>query len=812
MSKNRKGKMTNKQWLSLLILIIIAFFAKGQEVKIIDKTTLQPIENVCLFTQEKNRTAITNKHGIAKLSDFKENDEIIVRHPFFKIIQISLKDIKAQNNIIKLDETAIKLDEVVISTTKWKQLKKEVPNKIVSISEKKIQFENPQTTADLLNTSNEVFVQKSQMGGGSPMIRGFASNSVLLVIDGVRMNNAIYRSGNLQNVITLDPNVIENTEVIFGTGSIIYGSDALGGVMNFRTKKAKLASNGKNVLKTNALLRYSTANHENTIHVDFNYGTKKFSTLTSISYSNFDDLKTGSKRKSKYSEFGKRTEYVDFINGKDTIIKNEDENLQVYSGYHQLNLMQKFRFKPSKYLDLNYAFHYSTSSDIPRYDRLTQYKDGSLKYAEWYYGPQKWMMNSLNIKYSKKNIIFDDVKMIIAIQDIEESRCDRTFQQTDLRIRTENVNVYTANFDFDKRINKKSSIYYGLEAVYNTVNSNAVKKNIYSGESVATASRYPDGGSYTQAYSAYSNLKTNISKHFTLLSGVRYSYMTLYGKIDDNSFYNFPFTEIELNPSSAFNGSLGLVYRPNEEWQLNYNLSSGFRAPNVDDVAKVFDSEPGNVIVPNKNLKPENVYNVDFGVIKKINKIAKIEGSVFYTYLIDAMVRRDFRIDGKDSIMYDGEMSKVQAVQNAGEAFIVGGSITITAELSKHFVFTSHLTYTKGKDITENIPIRHVPPFFGSTRISYKTNSLRIDFYSNYNGSKDFKDMSPSEQSKDYLYASDGSTPAWLTLNLKGSYQLNQKIQFNLGLENILDVHYRPYSSGISAPGRNISFAIRATI
>ena len=98
-------------------------------------------------------------------------------------------------------------------------------------------------------------------------------------------------------------------------------------------------------------------------------------------------------------------------------------------------------------------------------------------------------------------------------------------------------------------------------------------------------------------------------------------------------------------------------------------------------------------------------------------------------------------------------MSKVQAIQNAGEAFIVGGSITITAELSKHFVFTSHLTYTNGEDITKNFPLRHVPPFFGSTRISYKTNSLRIDLYSNYNGTKKFEDMSPSEQSKEHLYA-----------------------------------------------------------
>ena len=123
----------------------------------------------------------------------------------------------------------------------WEEDKKEVPVKINTITKKEADFFNPQTSADLLTASNEVFVQKSQLGGGSPMIRGFAANSVLLVIDGVRMNNAIYRSGNLQNVISLDPNTIERTEVIFGPGSIIYGSDALGGVFSFTSRNPVLS-------------------------------------------------------------------------------------------------------------------------------------------------------------------------------------------------------------------------------------------------------------------------------------------------------------------------------------------------------------------------------------------------------------------------------------------------------------------------------------------------------------------------------------------------------------------------------------------
>src|SRR5687768_1620172 len=183
------------------------------------------------------------------------------------------------------------LEEVVISANKWEQKLNEIPNKITKITKIQILRNNPQTSADLLGQTGSVFIQKSQLGGGSPMIRGFATNRVLLVIDGVRMNNAIYRSGNLQNVISIDALSTETAEIIFGPGSLIYGSDAIGGVMDFHTLEPRFSKDTQMLVKGSALGRYSTANKEKTIHADINLGWKKWSVLSSLTYSQFDDMK-----------------------------------------------------------------------------------------------------------------------------------------------------------------------------------------------------------------------------------------------------------------------------------------------------------------------------------------------------------------------------------------------------------------------------------------------------------------------------------------------------------------------------------------
>ncbi|MDX1636678.1 MAG: TonB-dependent receptor [Balneolaceae bacterium] len=797
----------------VILLITVPAVAVGQQVKVVNETTLQPIENVYLFNQDRDQTATTNAGGLADLSVFEPGDFITFQHASYRQITLSWKQLQQLDYTIKMTERSVKMSEVFVSASKWEQDQSEIPQKITQISTEEISFNNPQTTADLLQNSGKVFVQKSQLGGGSPMIRGFAANSVLIAVDGIRMNTAIFRSGNLQNVISLDANALDRTEVIFGPGSIIYGSDALGGVMNFQTRDPELSFSEGTYTHSNAMMRYSSANNERTVHGDINIGLKKWGFLTSVTYSYYDDLRSGGNFYDAYPDFGKREEYQARIDGTDRAIDNSDVTLQKFSGYEQFNLMQKVRFQPEGAWNADYGFHLSTTGDIPRYDRLIERENGDtgpFVHGEWYYGPQIWMMNALELSTARSAALFDNMSATFSQQWFQESRNDRNFGGNNLRNREENVDVVTANLDFDKRWGESHELFYGLETVYNHVSSDASTTDITSGESSPEATRYPDGGSdYTQL-AAYGKYRHDLSPEITAVLGARYSHVMLNSRFESKQFYDFPFDEIEIN-TGAFSGSLGFTYRPVKDLQFNLNGSSGFRAPNVDDAAKVFDSEPGTVIVPNENIKPEYSYNIDLSVIKRFGETARWEINSFYTWLRDAMVRRDFQFAGQDSLMYDGRLSKVEAVVNAGKAYIYGFSTAITLDLSPNLSLDTNFTFTDGEDVTNDEPLRHVAPAFGRTGITYKAEKIKVELYSEYNTKKEITDFSPSERGKPHLYTEHGS-PAWATVNAKASYQLNETIRVNAGIENIMDKHYRPYSSGISAPGRNVMVALRANL
>ena len=228
----------------------------------------------------------------------------------------------------------------------------------------------------------------------------------------------------------------------------------------------------------------------------------------------------------------------------------------------------------------------------------------------------------------------------------------------------------------------------------------------------------------------------------------------------------------------------------------------------------MFDSEPGTVVVPNKNLTSEYAYNIDLGIIKTINDKIQIEATGFYTLLKDAMVRRDFTFNGQDSIMYDGTLSGVQALVNADEATVYGVQFGLYADIIKYLSVKTNFNYTKGED-QDGVPLRHIAPIFGSTHLIFKAEKLKADLYANYNGEISNENLAPSEQSKTYMYATDSNgnpySPAWFTLNFRASYQINKFLQVNAGVENILDMRYRTYSSGIVAPGRNFIFTLRGS-
>jgi len=778
----------------------------AQKITVLDADNGEVINNVAIFNKDKSKIALSNIEGVFDASIFMGKERISLKHIGYQELKTTKLQLQRQDGHAYLIMKAQQLDEVVMSVSKWEQQKRDIPNKIISLNARAIAFTTPQTSADLLQNSGKIFVQKSQMGGGSPMIRGFATNRLLLSVDGVRMNNAIFRGGNVQNVISIDPYTIKNTEVIFGPGSVIYGSDAIGGVMNFYTNKPMLSQNDSLLVHGNANYRFASANTENTVHTDINVGKKTWSSLTSITYNDFQDLRMGSHGPDSYL----RNTYIQTTNGIDELVENDSPKKQVPTGYNQLNLMQKFLYRPNVKWDLNLGVYYTETSDYSRYDRLIRpSSDGlSLRSAEWYYGPQKWFMGNAQLLKKGNGKVYDGLKLGLSYQHFEESRINRDFQDEIRNTTKEKVDALNFNIDFENKKMGDFRLYYGGEYIYNKVRSNGFDLNINTSKKVDAASRYPNGSSW-QSLAGYVNGEYKVKPNFIVMSGLRYSHVWVDAVFDD-TFYDFPFEKADLS-TGALTGSIGFSWFPKANLQVTLNGSTGFRAPNIDDVGKIFDSEPGSVVVPNPDLEPEYAYNAEVGVQRNINDKIILKCATYYTYLVDALVRGDFSYNGVSEIEYGGELSNVQAIQNAAKAYVYGFEFGLEAYVTEQWSIFSNLTITEGveeEDDGSETPGRHVAPTFGDFHIVWKNQKLRTDLFVNYNGEIAYDDLAMSEQSKEYIYAVDENrnpfAPSWYTLNFRSQYDVTNRFKITTSLENLTDQRYRTYSSGIAAPGINL--------
>jgi hemoglobin/transferrin/lactoferrin receptor protein len=792
----------------IVLLLVYSSLAMAQVVSVKDQKSGQALEFVSIISNQGKTMITTDINGQANIKSLKDHPQIEFRLMGYQQKIISWEQLRNQQFAVVLEPRNISLEGVIVAASRFTQKTEDVPVKIATIRSKEVNLQNPQTAADLLSISGRVFIQKSQQGGGSPMIRGFATNRLLYAVDGVRMNTAIFRAGNIQNVISLDPFAIENTEVLFGPSSVMYGSDAIGGVMSFQTLTPQLAIDQASVQGGLANLRYSSANQEISAHFNAFAGFKKWSFLSSISSNSFGDLRMGANGPDDYL----RKVYVQRINNQDVVIDNPNPLIQNPSEYKQQNFMQKIRYKVSDDLDIQYGFHYSETSPYSRYDRHLMTKNGLPRYGEWSYGPQKWMMNLITLKQSANHRLFDEVNVRLAQQFFEESRISRNFNSTKRETRTEQVDAWSANIDFRKQTGSRNRLTYGLEAIRNDVHSSGTDEDLSSAWVVPGPSRYPQAN--WNSFGIYLSDQLEVKPNFSLHGGMRYNLNTL-DAIFDTTFYPFPFTTASLN-HSALTGNLGLVFKKSQSVIFSANFSTAFRAPNVDDLGKVFDSEPGAVIVPNPDLKPEYAWNLDISYAQIFGSFMKFDITAYFTLLEDAMVRRDFVLNGLDSMMYDGEMSQVQAIQNAAYAQVYGIQAGAELHLLPGLTFLADANYQKGLEELEDgslSPLRHAPPFFANARLNYQLNQLNFQLYALYNAEVSYENLPEEERGKAYLYAADENgnpySPAWYTLNFKAVYPIDKHFSLSAGLENITDQRYRSYSSGISAPGRNFILSLK---
>ena len=734
----------------------------AQTVTVRDQTTLQPLVGVVVYRVASGHALSTDAGGEADLSAFRKADTLFFRMTGYQPRKIALRSLAAQQYRVTLIEKSYSLEEVVVSASKFEEKRADVPQQIQVLNASKLAFINQPTTADALQQSGNVLVQKSQQGGGSPIIRGFEANKVLLVVDGVRLNNAIYRGGHLQNVLTLDNTILDKAEIVFGPGSVVYGSDALGGVVHFYTRDPALAdSAGRVNWQANAFVRHATANGEKSGHADVNAGFRRWGLLSSFTYSDFGDLRQGNQRNADVGNLGRRDFVVEPADGKDSVRAPADPNVQAPSGYRQYDFLQKILYRPNSSVFHGLNFQYSTSSDVPRYDRLTDLRNGKPSSAEWYYGPQKRVLASYKLDWTARRSLYDRVRILAAYQNVGESRVNRNFGSSNRNHRIENLDVFSLNADLSKGVGRHE-LRYGLEFTRNQVVSTAFIRNTVTGARSSLNTRYPDGGNTMQTLAGYFTHTWEVSPRWILTDGVRYSNVRLQSDFTEKAFFPFPFDKVTQR-NGAVNGNVGAVFQPGRDWRLTGVVSSGFRAPNVDDVGKVFDSQPGNLIVPNPDLKPEYTYNGEIGLSKVLAGRVRIEATGYYTRYRGAIAVRPFTLNGQDTVVYAGIRSRVTANVNATQAYLYGFSAALATDITPFLSLTSTLNYTYGRIRTDstNYPLDHIPPLFGRTSVVVNLRGFRGEMFAVYNGWKRLKNYSVvGEDNLQYAVPPTGM-PGW---------------------------------------------------
>ena len=818
-------KLTEKLNKDRVLSAFMFFFCcvssfNAQQIRVVNEM-FEPLDEVGICNVLQTKCTNTGYKGNTNISEFGINDTLVFTIASYKTQKLTVATILNEGRWVIMEPTTNMLSgvQIIAPLRNENGNKGKSTNQTEIISAEELEELSAQTTADVLQNADGIQVQKSQMGGGSPIIRGFEANRVLLVVDGVRLNNAIYRGGHLHNSVTVDNNVLSQVEILYGPGSAVYGSDAIGGVVHFHTKDPKLSEVDSIITGGSGMLRYNSANQEKSGHFDISIGGKKFGSITSVSANDFGDLLSGSKRHHGYDDFGNITVYSQRIDGRDSAIINENPNLQIGTAYKQIDLLQKLIYRHSEKITFKLNTQYSNSTDVPRFDRLNNVEeDGMLEYSEWHYGPQERMFAALKTELSASNFFFSKASFIASAQNINENRVKRKFGSNSRSSNSENVKVYGLNADLVSVIDSTSQLFYGVELTHNDVISTAFTEDIATGEIGDESTRYPDGGSAMSTGAFYLSYSHTFKKLIAKIGG-RYNYNNLKARFIDDSFVALPFESINTT-NQALSGNLGLVYLPTKNFKSNFNISTGFRSPNIDDFGKIFKKEDF-VVIPNNGITPEYAYSAELGFSKtfqreyhsngiktyKVNFLT-IGATGFCTVLDNAIIREDYELNGLDSLVYEGENRKIQTNINAEQAIIYGGSGRAKVIFTKNIHLSSSINYTRGYLTNSKYPFAHIPPLFGKTGLLLEMENWDIELFSHYNGWKRKADFAAGTSDNPQEATVDGS-PSWYTINFRASLSLNESVTLQFGINNIMDQHYKMFASGISAPGRNIMISGR---
>jgi len=547
--------------------------------------------------------------------------------------------------------------EMVITATRVERQVFNTPQAVTILNDADIQEANTAAAPDLFKYAGGVYVQKTNPGGGSPFIRGLTGKQVLILVDGVRLNNSYYRFGPHQYLNTIDPNAIERIEVVRGPMSVLYGSDALGGTVNIITKRRTdfAAASGSDGLLQG---RYESASEGRSGRAQVEGNQGGFGWIGGVTAKRYGDLEAGG-----------------------------DLGEQAPSAYDELDGDIKLNYRLGARQELIFAQQYVRQYDVPKTSEVTL--GDKLKFN---YEPQKRSLTYLEYRDTRPGV-FDGVRLNVSHnrQTEGEEIVNRSTPTTETREITD-VKTLGAAAELSNRLRNGQRLTYGFEHYRDTFDTSKVSTDLATGTETAQTPGTPDGATY-ESTGVYLQDEIRLSERADLIAGLRYSRFQAEGTVAA--------TSLSLDADNT-SGSLNTLYRLTPTLNLVGGVAQGFRAPNMEDFFGRVDfiSE-----IPNTSLQPEK------SLTREIGLKYYADGTSAELYYHDT----DY--DGFiDRVTVSPGVVQRQNIQEAGIRGLEGG---FRHRFDRHWSVGGTAAWTRGEDSNTGQPLRRIPPLNGALRLRY---------------------------------------------------------------------------------------------
>jgi outer membrane receptor protein involved in Fe transport len=735
-----------------------------------------PLSDAYVFVSGVNRSDVTDVSGYFYVTDLEQGTyEIEIKHVGYKSIIFS--NIAVTSNTVTnldtlfLEAQVFNTSSVIVTASRQARLTNELSGAVNVVPIELIKRRNSATSAESLREEHGIFVQKTNHGGGSAIMRGLSSNQVLLLVDGIRLNNSTYRLGNHQYLTTVFPYMIEQIEIVRGPGSVLYGSDALGGTVNMISKQPELFSTEVNS-RIKLFSRYASADAENFVRAELSLAYQRIAVQAGVSYKDVADLRRGA------------------TGGESKISNSTNGLIQSPSGFKTYATDFKLLLGLSTVQKLTFMLQHSHQSDVPRYDK---YENNG--YYHWNYDPQIRSLLYLKFDHTLRKGLLD--KYLVTLSWHRQSE-GRTIQQTsEIAPIRERDDVQTLGFIFQGTGHHAYHLFsFGTE-IYtdNVLSTRSQAENVLRG-------RYPDDADYTSAGLFFQD-DLRLSGQLRVILGARYSYISTRFKLPENVA---DLQRIDLS-FNALTVSLGTVYHITQTIDLRLNVAQGFRAPNLSDLAKLGESKGITYEIPNQNLRPERLLSTEVGFDWRPGDLL-FETTVYHSQITDVLSSAEDELNGAATVLIDSIEFQVKSKQNLGRADIWGVESQFSYRFYRNFNLSASVTYTHGQNHTLDEPVGGIPPVFGSMQIRWEpTNayaSLLIRFATNQSRL--------SVDDRDDPRIPEGGTPGWSVLSFRAGYLISSSLYLRAAVENIFDLNYREHGSGINGPGRNFVVSVEANL